>query len=233
MKLFRTRNIKVLSTLMLVACVGASFFMTSCKPKDEIDKKAVAQLGFYETYKYNYIAPNIIKLCEAAGDSTLLKNKVTINGESPIVCHAQKNDTAAINAIIEKYGKDILPADLKLMWTQKPENGFFQLIALKTNVAGEPAMTGESITKANVTRNKQNGFVLYSAISITLDNEGTIQFSRLTAENVGRPIAIVYKDKVLSYPMVQCQIEGGRVEITGNFSEQELNALVDEFYNKK
>lgn len=235
MKLFKTRDIKVISILMLVACIGASVFITSCKEeqKGEIDKKAVAQIGFYETYLYKDIAQDISKLCEAIGDSTLLKNKINVYDEGPVVFNATKSDTTAINAVIEKHGKDILPANLKLMWTQEPENGYFQLIALKTDASGKPAMTGESIIKADVTKNDRNGHEKYTAIAITLDKEGTKKFSRFSADNIGRPIAIIYKDKVLSYPTVQCQIDGGTVELTGNFDEQKANDFVDMIYGKK
>lgn len=234
MKLFKTRDIKVISILMLVACFGALVFITSCKKeqKGEIDKKAVAQIGFYETYLHKDIAQDISKLCEAAGDSTLLKNK-NVYDEGPVVCNATKSDTTAINAVIEKHGKDILPANLKLMWTQEPYNGYFQLIALKTDASGKPAMTGESIIKANVANNNRNGQEKYTAIAITLDKEGTKKFSSFSADNIGRPIAIIYKDKVLSYPTVQCQIDGGTLELTGNFDEQKANELVDSFYGKK
>ncbi len=235
MNLFKTRDIKVISILMLVACIGASVFITSCKneQKGEIDKKAVAQIGFYETYLYKDIAQDISKLCEATGDSTLLKNKINVYDERPVVCNATKSDTTAINAVIEKHGKDILPANLKLMWTQEPENGYFQLIALKTDASGKPAMTGESIIKADVTKNDLNGHETYTAIAITLDKESTKKFSRFSADNIGRPIAIIYKDKVLSYPTVQCQIDGGTVELTGNFDEEEANDFVDMLYGKK
>ncbi len=241
MKLFLTRTIQVLSILMLMACAGA--FLTSCKneqksksdkeqQKNIIDKTAAAQIVFYETYQYNDIAQYIIKLSEAAGDQILIKNIATY-GESPCVCYAPQSDTAAINAIIEKYGKDILPADLKLMWTQKTEHDYLNLIALKTDASGKPAMTGESIVEAEVTEQKYNGYVTGIAISIALDEEGGKQFSRLTAQNINRAVAIVYKDKVYSYPIVNSQIDGGRLEITGNFTKQEAKDLVNVLYGKK
>lgn len=246
MKPFKTRGIKALSILMLVACLGTSVFTTSCKKeqKGEIDKKAVAQIGFYETYQYKDIVQDISKLCEAAGDSTLLKNTINVYDEGPVVCNVEKSDTAAINAIIEKFGKDILPANLKLMWTEKsnvievPTNtdftsrkkiDCFQLIALKTDESGKPAMTGESIVSAETTGEQYRGYT----IAIAMDKEGGKMFSKVTADNIGRTLAIVYKDKVLSYPIVNCQIDGGRVEISGNFTEQDAKDFVNVLYGKK
>ena len=162
MKLFKTRDIKVISILMLIACFGASVFITSCKKeqKGEIDKKAVAQIRFYETYLYKDIAQDISNLCEAAGNPTLFQNISKGNYNGPAVCAAQKSDTAAINAIIAKYGPVILPSDLKLMWTQKPFDNIYELIALKTDTLGKPAMTGESILEAKVTDSNNYGFAV-------------------------------------------------------------------------
>ena len=230
MKLFKTRDIKVISILMLVACIGASVFITSCKKeqKGEIDKKAVAQIGFYEIYLYKDIAQDISKLCEATGDSTLLKNTNDFNDSVPVVYSARASDTATINAIIAKYGKDILPSDLKLMWTKKTNpNGFYELITLKTNSEGKPAMTGESVVNVSTTGKKEN--IIYLAFN----EEGSKQLSQLTKQNISKPIAIVYKGKVLSCPTVNSQIDGGRTEIPGNYTEQEAKDFVNEMCGRK
>ena len=210
MKLSKARNLYLVCVLAVAVCVGG---MSSCKndKKDsqgQIDKKAVAQIGFYETYKYLDIAQDISNLFETAGNPTLFRSNGNYDG--PAVCAAQKSDTAAINAIIAKYGN------------------LYELIALKTDTLGKPAMTGESIIEAKVTDTNGYGF----AISITLDKEGGKQFSTLTSNNIGHALAVVFKDKVMSYPIVNSQVEGGKVEITGNFTEQVANDFVDMFYGK-
>lgn len=228
MKLSKARNLYLVCVLAVAVCVGG---MSSCKndKKDsqgQIDKKAVAQIGFYETYKYLDIAQDISKLFETAGNPTLFRSNSNYDG--PAVCAVQKSDIAAINAIIAKYGPEILPSDLKLTWTLEPFDNLYELIALKTDTLGKPAMTGESIIEAKVTDTNGYGF----AISITLDKEGGKQFSTLTSNNIGHALAVVFKDKVMSYPIVNSQVEGGKVEITGNFTEQVANDFVDMFYGK-
>ena len=228
MKLSKARNLYLVCVLAVAVCVGG---MSSCKnekkdSRGQIDKKAVEQIGFYETYKYLDIAQDISNLFETAGNPTLFRSNGNYDG--PAVCAAQKRDTAAINAIIAKYGPGILPSDLKLTWTLTPFDNLYELIALKTDTLGKPAMTGESIIEAKVTDTNGYGF----AISITLDKEGGKQFSTLTSNNIGHALAVVFKDKVMSYPIVNCQIEGGKVEITGNFTEQVANDFVDMFYGK-
>ena len=228
MKLSKARNLYLVCVLAVAVCVGG---MSSCKndkkgSHGQIDKKAVAQIGFYETYKYLDIAQDISNLFETAGNPTFFQSNGNYDG--PAVCAAQKSDTAAINAIIAKYGPEILPSDLKLTWTLEPFDNLYELIALKTDTLGKPAMTGESIIEAKVTDTNGYGF----AISITLDKEGGKQFSTLTSNNIGHALAVVFKDKVMSYPIVNSQVEGGKVEITGNFTEQVANDFVDMFYGK-
>lgn len=179
MKLSKARNLYLVCVLAVAVCVGG---MSSCKnekkdSRGQIDKKAVAQIGFYETYKYLDIAQDISNLFETAGNPTLFRSNGNYDG--PAVCAAQKSDTAAINAIIAKYGPEILPSDLKLTWTLEPFDNLYELIALKTDTLGKPAMTGESIIEAKVTDTNGYGF----AISITLDKEGGKQFSTLTSKD--------------------------------------------------
>lgn len=231
MKLTKARNLYLICILAVAVFVGG---MSSCKndkkdSRGQIDKNAVAQIGFYETYKYPDIAQDISNLSETAGKPTLFQNSNNGNYDGPAVCTAQKSDTAAINAIIAKYGPEILPSDLKLTWTLTPFDNLYELIALKTDTLGKPAMTGESIIEAKVTDTNDYGFAIY----IALDKEGGKKFSELTSNNIGHALAVVFKDKVISYPIVNCQIEGGKVEITGNFTEQVANDFVDIFYGKK
>ena len=228
MKLSKARNLYLVCVLAVAVCVGG---MSSCKndkkgSHGQIDKKAVAQIGFYETYKYLDIAQDISNLFETAGNPTFFQSNGNYDG--PAVCAAQKSDTAAIKAISAKYAPEMPPPDLKLPWTLDPCDNLYELIALKTDTLGKPAMTGESIIEAKVTDTNGYGF----AISITLDKEGGKQFSTLTSNNIGHALAVVFKDKVMSYPIVNSQVEGGKVEITGNFTEQVANDFVDMFYGK-
>ena len=74
------------------------------------------------------------------------------SGSSPVVGYVSASDTAKVNAIINSpVAKTILPADLKLAWTVKPEkaqNGHdvFQLVALRT-VNGQPVLNGDVVTR--------------------------------------------------------------------------------------
>lgn len=58
-------------------------------------------------------------------------------------------------------------------------------------------------------------------VSITFDDEGARRFSEITAENIGRQLAIILDGKVISAPTIQERITGGKAIIAGQFNEQE------------
>ena len=146
----------------------------------------------------------------------------------PVVGYVAVSDTAAVNAILHsELAKMILPADLKLAWTVKPEklqNGHeaFQLIALQT-VNKQPVLTGDVVTRATSEYDNLQGQV----VSMTMNDEGARQWSRITDQNVGKAIAIVLDDQVYSFPNVNQRIDGGRSQISGKFSLEEANDLAN------
>ena len=60
-----------------------------------------------------------------------------------------------------------------------------------------------------------------------MNAEGAKQWKRLTAENIGKSVAIVLDGYVYSYPTVQAEIAGGRSSITGNFTLNEAKDLAN------
>jgi len=151
-----------------------------------------------------------------------------VQGGTPIVGYVSSVDTAAVNAIIKSpVAKSILPADLKLAWTVKPEmmqggREAFQLIALRT-VNQQPVLNGDVVTRATSEFDNLQGQV----VSMTMNDEGARQWSRITGQNVGKAIAIVLDDQVYSFPNVNAQIDGGRSQISGKFSVEEANDLAN------
>ena len=83
-------------------------------------------------------------------------------------------------------------------------------------------MTGEVISDARH-RPGQMGEAPY--VAITLNAQGASVFDRLTADNVGRRMAIVLDGKVQSAPVIRERISGGRAVITGNFTLDEARDL--------
>jgi len=52
-------------------------------------------------------------------------------------------------------------------------------------------------------------------VTFNLDGDGTRIFADLTAANIGKPLAIVFDNKIKSYPTIQAAIPTGQVSITG------------------
>jgi hypothetical protein len=63
------------------------------------------------------------------------------------------------------------------------------------------------------------------AISIQLTPDGGELFSKITGNNIGRPLVILFDGRLLSAPIINSQINGS-VYITGNFSKSKADAIV-------
>ena len=85
-------------------------------------------------------------------------------------------------------------------------------------------LTGELLTDARV---HMGGRDIGSEISVGLEfnSEGARIFDRVTAENVGKRLAIVLDNTVYSAPQIRERISGGKASITGGFSVDEAKDL--------
>ena len=144
----------------------------------------------------------------------------------PVIGTVAVTDTAAVNAILNSpEAAKILPSNLKARWSVKAiddKNRFFNLVALKAN-QGRPVLDGSVITDASSEFDNLQGNV----VSMTMNDEGARQWARITQQNLNKSIAIVLDDHVYSYPNVNSVIEGGRSQITGNFTVEEAKDLAN------
>ncbi|TXM64633.1 protein translocase subunit SecD [Methylobacterium sp. WL103] len=62
-------------------------------------------------------------------------------------------------------------------------------------------------------------------VSFKFNLKGAQRFGQATSENVGRRMAIVLDNEVVSAPVIRSAITGGSGQITGNFSVQQANDL--------
>ena len=153
-------------------------------------------------------------------------------GQGLSVCgYASVRDTAAINKIIySKLAKQILPSDLKLLWSAKPADGIqakniFELHALKvTTTTGRAPLEGDVITDAKDEFNQLTG---QPEVSMTMNSDGARRWAELTKANVGKAIAIVLDGVVYSAPRVNGEISGGQSSISGNFTVQDTKDLAN------
>ena len=139
--------------------------------------------------------------------------------------------TAADMSIINEYLarpeiQNLMPADLSLNWGVKGEDfadGRFALYALRS-IDGKPAMDGSAVSTAQENYSQKGSS---AEVNLMMNSNGAAQWAQLTAQNVGKPIAIVLDGLVYSAPNVQNKIEGGSSVITGNFTIQEAQDLAN------
>ncbi|MET3891903.1 protein-export membrane protein SecD [Bosea sp. OAE506] len=62
-------------------------------------------------------------------------------------------------------------------------------------------------------------------VNFRFNIRGAQRFGQATTENLGRPLAIVLDNKVISSPVIQSPITGGSGQISGNFTVEAVNNL--------
>jgi hypothetical protein len=62
-------------------------------------------------------------------------------------------------------------------------------------------------------------------IEITFTDEGRRRFAEVTRQNIGRRLAIIIDGRAYSAPKMMAEIPGGRVEISGNFTQEQATDL--------
>lgn len=73
----------------------------------------------------------------------------------------------------------------------------------------------------------------HSEISIQFTKEAAQQFYLLTKENRGKPLAIVLGKQIVSMPTINDAIIGGTANITGSFTDEELDKMVEQLKEKE
>ena len=142
--------------------------------------------------------------------------------------YAHFSDTAKVNKILNMPEvKALFPEDLIPMWSVKPfDNNQYELVAIKASLNGEAALRGERdqkfITDARVQYNGAS-----PEVSMSMSAEAAKVWARLTKDNINRQIAIVLDNMVYSHPVVNTEITGGNSQISGNFTLEEAEDLVN------
>lgn len=147
------------------------------------------------------------------------------------VGYASVRDTAAINKLIySAVAKQVLPSDVKLLWSAKPEDNLnvkniYSLHALKiTTTTGRAPLEGDVITDAKDEFEQTTGA---PCVSMKMNTEGARKWAQMTKANVGKAIAIVLDGVVYSAPRVNGEISGGSSQITGNFTIEDTKDLAN------
>ncbi|QZO85612.1 protein translocase subunit SecD [Riemerella anatipestifer] len=215
--------------------------MPGIKDIDRVKKmlQTSAKLQFWEVQQVPEVAPyfeQLSKLVLAKGDSMgvakttnfpalLNLNTLRSNG----VGNIKLSDTATVNKILNSsVALNARPGNIKytkFLWAYKPEStdpDHLVLYAIRSNISGKAPVDG-AVDKANISYD-QIGRVV---VDMQMDSEGTKDWKILTEKNVGKPVAVTLDDKVYTAPNVVNAIPNGRTQISGNFTQDEAQDLVN------
>jgi preprotein translocase subunit SecD len=169
-------------------------------------------MAFYETFTHSEIT-DLLK-----PDNQLYKLLNQDNIKSPsdprVGCANAENHKKT-----DEYpGTSISLKNCKLKWGSESGKSFNCLFALKTKEDGKPLLMRLDIETVKIAKTAD---IQDIKIQIHLTPKAAIIFAEATRNNIHKSIAIVIDDKVISWPMVQDAIEGGEIEVTGDFTENE------------
>ncbi len=154
----------------------------------------------------------------------------SVLSNGPAIGYATIADTAKINHFLQLPKiKTVFKPHTKFFWTFKAidkEETTLQLVAIDgARNRGKAALAGDIITDARKVFDQQSSGS--PQISMSMTAEAATEWKHLTKDNVGKSIAIVLDNSVYSFPTVQGEISGGTSSITGNFSIEEADDLVN------
>ena len=111
------------------------------------------------------------------------------------------------------------------MWAYKPDSQTpeqLSLYAIRSNINKKAPIDG-AVESARVDFDQHRRVV----VDMQMDANGTKEWKTLTEKNVGRPIAITLDNRVYTAPNVNQPIPNGSSQITGNFTQEEAEDLVN------
>ena len=153
------------------------------------------------------------------------------SGQGACLGYSHYKDTAKVREYLNlPEVKSVLPSDLVMMWTVKPsqyiaDGNFYELVAIKNaSRDGKAPLDGSVITDASISYRESGGLPV---VDMAMNPEGSRIWARLTADNIGKSVAVVLDGMVYSYPTVQQEINGGRSQISGQFTVEEATDLAN------
>lgn len=150
------------------------------------------------------------------------------NYDGAVIATARSYDTVRINKVLAlPQVRSLFPRDVKFMWSVNPsEKGgiAYELFAIKGTPTGKAPLDGQAIIDADGHFGQAGSA---AEVTMSMNAAGAKTWARLTADNVGRAIAVVLDNYVYSAPNVNGEITGGNSQITGNFSIQEAKDLAN------
>ena len=214
--------------------------MPGIKDIDRVKKmlQSSAKLQFWEVQQAPEVAPYFEQLQSAItlkGDSigvdkntnivkVLFSNPLQANG----VAAVKLSDTAVVNKLLASdIAKKLRPSNLRyteFMWGYKPEFNSDNLVlyAIRGNISQKAPVDG-AVETANISYDQMGRVV----VDMKMDSKGAKEWKTMTEKNVGKPVAVTLDHRVYTAPNVMNAIPNGQTQISGNFSLDEAQDLVN------
>jgi preprotein translocase subunit SecD len=203
--------------------------------KDEIEKKISA--AFDEVFSDNEIN-DIYNFIQTSAFDKFLNSEETYQ----IIASKFENIDKEIEEITNNISysdesKRVIPHEKKFEPIPVDrEDGFYTLVdydfsneETDLKLEDKPSLTSKEILKVEKAYSNYND---KPEISIVFTKEGARKFYLLTKDNIGKPIAIVIAKQIVSMPKVSEAIIGGKASISGDFSEKEIEEMIETLKEK-
>jgi len=145
-----------------------------------------------------------------------VKEAISMIGQTPFLEFKEQKPDEEFNMILQKQ------QELEGMTFEEVQSVPDWQIALDDPFTSTQ-LTGRYLKKAELifepTTNKP-------MVSIQFDDEGAKLFEELTTRNIGKSVAIYIDNTLISSPIVQESISGGKAQISGSFTVDDAKTLV-------
>lgn len=169
------------------------------------------------------------------GAITKIRNRVDQFGVAePLIQRSQKErivvqlpDVKDLEAVQKTIGS-VAKLEFRIVADGKTDSLGKDTIRVKEKEGGELSvedevlMTGNSVETATSQPSPQSNEM---EVSLKLNSTGARIFDQITADNVGRRMAIILDGVSQSAPVIRERISGGRAQITGSFSPEDAHIL--------
>ncbi len=232
------RIFRALIVLVVAVSVGYFVYATTVNPDSKYPFKLGLDLagGSHLVYEADVSALDPAEVSELmAVLRSVIERRVNAFGVSEPVVQVEESSAVAgekkqrlivelpgvtdINEAIRQIGQTPL-LEFKLVGT--PAGSSTEATFVDTGLTGRYFKKAEPMLPQST---QGGGFSSSPYLNITFNEEGAELFEQITRENVGEQLAIFLDGKVLSSPVINEAISGGRAVISGNFTREEVRSL--------
>jgi len=197
------------------------------KAKDEVVKSLISKIGKVEIWEtWNDYGESMEYSTDSIFEYISVPPFFNQYNPTPYFMVNKKDRSIARRKILEYAAQKGWPQNIRFLWGEKPlyeDENTYELYMLRSSSNPQaPVISNEDIVK---TSSGKSNYGSSWNVSIELNSNGSKCFERVTRANIGKALAIVIDNKVFSAPNVASEITGGKLDITGNFTEEEAREL--------